>query len=57
VLGVLYAASVQEILRQGVRGAPLGVHLLDWFARQLASDVRELNGRIAASVRGEGSAR
>jgi CRP-like cAMP-binding protein len=57
VLAVIYAASVQEILRQGVRGAPLGVHLLQWFARQLASDARELDARIAASIRAPGTTR
>ncbi|HVG93435.1 MAG TPA: cyclic nucleotide-binding domain-containing protein [Planctomycetota bacterium] len=57
VLGVIYAASVQEILRQGVRGAPMGVHVLHWFARQLASDARELDARIAAAIRAPGTTR
>jgi CRP-like cAMP-binding protein len=50
VLAVLWPSAVDEILRQSEAGTPRWLPLLDWFARQLAQDARDLNARILATL-------
>jgi CRP-like cAMP-binding protein len=49
-LAVIYPAAVQMLLTMSEQGQPLGVYLIDWFARQLASDARAVHDRLRERV-------
>jgi CRP-like cAMP-binding protein len=52
VVAVLWPTAVDEILRQSEAGTPRWIPLLDWFARQLAADARDLNTRLLSTLGG-----
>lgn len=52
VVAVLWPSAMDEILRQCESGTPRWLPLLDWFARQLAQDARELNARLLTTLGG-----
>jgi CRP-like cAMP-binding protein len=56
-LAVLYPAAVQMLLAMGEKGQSIGVHLIDWFARQLVADARALHERVRERLTAEVSAR
>ena len=49
-LAVMYASTVQHLIRSAEHDQPLGVHLMDGFVRRLVADARHLNARIQAQA-------
>ncbi len=45
-LAVIYPAAVKMLLDTGEQGSPMGLHFLDWCARQLITDARELTTQL-----------
>ncbi len=45
-LAVIYPAAVQALLDGSERGSATGLHLVEWFVRQLVADARRLNTLI-----------
>ena len=52
VVAYAYAATVRTLLQAAEGGQPIGVHLMDWFARQLVRDARSLNRTLATADAG-----
>lgn len=52
VVAYAYAATVRALLQAAEGGQPIGVHLMDWFARQLVRDARSLNRTLATADAG-----
>lgn len=50
VVGVLWPTAVAELLREAEKGVALWLPVLDWFARQLVRDARDLNARLRAAL-------
>ena len=49
VVAFAYAATVRTLLQAAEGGQPIGVHLMDWFARQLVRDARALNRTLTTA--------
>jgi CRP-like cAMP-binding protein len=49
-LAVIYPAAVQMLLTMSEQGQPLGVYLIDWFARQLAADARAVHESLRERI-------
>ncbi|MHC4830587.1 MAG: Crp/Fnr family transcriptional regulator, partial [Planctomycetota bacterium] len=47
-LAVVYPAAVQELVAGAKRGRSMGLHFMDWIARQLASDLRDMHRRVTS---------
>jgi CRP-like cAMP-binding protein len=55
-LAVIYPAAVQMLLTLSEQGQPLGVYLIDWFARQLAADARAVHESLRERIGGQARA-